>query len=194
LEHATGDIVTFGDDDCWYAHDTFQHVVEAFQRGKEVISLTMYDPEQQKFGRAQKIKTSRYLTKRELMSRSSIEVFVKRACLEKNEAGPAIRFDEAFGLGATYVSGEENIFLVDLFRQGYRTYFHPEWLVYHAVQPRITRLTKAQILSKGPLFKRMYSTPIAFLLVSLFYIKKKQKNLFWEVLKATWAYQPRGER
>ncbi|EUJ48381.1 glycosyltransferase family 2 protein [Paenilisteria rocourtiae] len=194
LEYATGDIVTFGDDDCWYAPETFEHVVASFQTGKDVISFNMYDPDRQQFGRLQHIQTSKFLTKRELMSRSSIEIFVKRSCLEKNEAGPAIRFDEVFGLGATYISGEENIFLSDLFRQGYVTYFHPECLVYHAVQPRITRLTEAQMLSKGPLFKRMYSTPTAFLLVSLFYIKKKQKNLFWEVLQATWTYQPRGER
>ncbi|CAM4215344.1 glycosyltransferase family 2 protein [Listeria booriae] len=194
LAHATGDIVTFGDDDCWYERETFRQVVASFQTGKDVISLNMYDPDRQKFGRVQRIQTPKFLTKRELMSRSSIEIFVKRGCLENNEAGPEIRFDELFGLGATYISGEENIFLSDLFRQGYVTYFHPESLVYHAVQPRITRLTKTQMLSKGPLFKRMYSAPTAFLLVSLFYFKKKQKKIFREVLKETWTYQPRGER
>ncbi|WP_430536123.1 glycosyltransferase family A protein [Listeria rocourtiae] len=119
LEHATGEIVTFGDDDCWYDKATFQHVVDSYQTGKDVISLTMYDPDQQKFGRPQKIKTSRYLTKRELMSRSSIEIFVRRTCLESNKFHDVIRFDEAFGLGATYISGEENIFLTDLFKRKY---------------------------------------------------------------------------
>lgn len=194
IDHATGDIVTFSDDDCWFHCETFAHVVASMQAGNDVISLNMYDPDRQKFGRAQRIQKPKFLTKRELMNRSSIEIFLKRACLEKNEAGAKIDFDEAFGLGATYISGEENIFLVDLFQKGYRTYFHPEYLVYHAVQPRITRLTQAQMLSKGPLFKRMYNAPTAFLLIVLFYIKKKQRNIFWEVLKATWTYQPRGER
>ncbi|MBC1234819.1 glycosyltransferase family 2 protein [Listeria booriae] len=194
LAHATGDIVTFSDDDCWYGHETFAHVVASMQTGKDVISLNMYDPNRKKFGRDQHIQTPKFLTKRELLSRSSIEIFVKRSCLDKNEAGPAILFDEAFGLGASHISGEENIFLVDLFQKGYRTYFHPEYLVYHAVQARITRLTRAQILSKGPLFRRMYNTPTAFVLVILFYVKKKQRNLFWEVLKATWTYRSRGEQ
>lgn len=194
LEHATGEIVTFGDDDCWYEKTTFQQVVDSYQTGKDVISLNLYDPNQQKFGRLQKIKTSRYLTKRELMSRSSIEIFVRRACLEGDDFHDSIRFDEAFGLGATYISGEENIFLTDLLKRSYRTYFHPDVLVYHAVQPRTTRLTKAQVLSKGPLFKRMYHAPIAFLLVTLFYFKKKQKKLLLEVLKETWTYQPGGEQ
>ncbi|MBC2317993.1 glycosyltransferase family 2 protein [Listeria booriae] len=194
LSHATGDIVTFGDDDCWYDAATFSRVVASFQTGKDVISLNMYDPDRQKFGRRQRIQTATYLTKRELMSRSSIEIFVKRRCLEANQHGPRIRFDEVFGLGGDYISGEENIFLADLHRQSYRTYFHPELLVYHAVQPRSTRLTTEQVVSKGPLFKRMYNTPTAFVLLSVFCLKKRQTKLFWKVLKEMWNYQPRGER
>lgn len=66
---------------------------------------------------------SKYLTKEELRSICSIEITLKSTVVE--------RFDENFGLGATFVAGEEWIFLTDIYNSGKKILFIPEAIVQH---------------------------------------------------------------
>jgi len=84
---------------------------------------------------------------------TSFEIALRR------ELAGRIRFDERFGLGAALTSGEENIWLQDVLRQGHSAGYFPEPLCDH---PGLTSghrgWTEVEARTKGALLRRMYPT------------------------------------
>lgn len=82
---------------------------------------------------------------------TSFEITLRR------ELAGHLRFDERFGLGAPLTSGEENIWLQDVLRQGLTAGYFPEPLCDH---PGLTSghrgWTELEARTKGALLRRMY--------------------------------------
>ena len=190
LKQIEGTIVTFSDDDCWYPNDALQKAVKAFEQNAslDVACFQIFDPIQHVPYKSYHLEAKEQISYKDVLNKSSIEIFIRLANISSHD----LSFDENFGLGTKYPSGEENIFLRDLLKKNLKISYIPDTIVYHQKPELQTRLTEAQLISKGPLFKRLTNTPIAVLLLFLFFLKKSRhiknpaamfKNSLLEMLK-----------
>lgn len=109
-----------------------------------------------------------------------------------------VYFNEDFGLGATYPSGEENIFLYRMSRSNYLISYVPKVIVNHLKPTLQSRLNYQMFISKGPLLKTIYNTPIGIVLLSGLFLKKAkhldQPLLFYrDALKELYSYKREKE-
>jgi glycosyltransferase involved in cell wall biosynthesis len=191
LSYVSGNIVTFSDDDCWYPPNAFEMVVRDFEKNNNAISCyKIKDPIKKEYLRNYPDKFQHKIGIRSIFTKSSIEIFINLNVLKRTD----INFDTNFGLGAKYPSGEENIFLFDLYKKGYIISYYPFTVVYHEKKSRFSRLTSETFIGKGPMFRRMFNLPIAILLVVVFYLRKKSeiekdKHLLFRAIKETIAYK-----
>ncbi|WP_282173954.1 glycosyltransferase family 2 protein [Cytobacillus firmus] len=190
LQYVKGSIVTFSDDDCWYPPNAFLNAVEKFlEDNLHVACFQIYDPIKKSYLRNYRKKLNLTENSKQILGKSSIEIFIKSDVLKETN----VCFDENFGLGAKFPSGEENIFLQDILNEGYKISYYPEVIVFHEKKSQSTRLSAINFIGKGPMFCRMYNFPVAMLLTVLFYVKKyslleKKKGLLCKSLQETYLY------
>lgn len=104
-----------------------------------------------------------------LLAVSSVEVVIKSSLISRTN----IKFDERFGLGALYSASEENIFLIDLYRQGARIGFIPKFICYHPFESSGKNWSnKLMAFSKGAFFKRVFGTYLGLMILIVFSFKK----------------------
>ncbi|APH03562.1 glycosyltransferase family 2 protein [Bacillus weihaiensis] len=198
LEYVKGNIVTFSDDDCWYLPDSLETVQRNISEKKsEILCFQMYDPDKEMFLRNYPSEPQNKVTKRNLLTKSSIEIFINLLKVNKSD----LRFDTNFGLGAKYPSGEENIFLTDLSKLGYTISYEPITIVYHEKKATSTRLNDITFIGKGPMFRRMYNLPVGLAMTFLFFIRKqnlldenKKLQLLFKSLRETIKYKNKENR
>ncbi|AWG44219.1 hypothetical protein BEH_17470 [Priestia filamentosa] len=168
LEHVSGDALTFSDDDCWYPEDILEKVYRELQSA-QVCTFQIYDPHQNLY---YKTYSNTSLLEHRKISRlfkvSSIEIFVNL----KNVKREDLEFDERFGLGAYYPSGEEVNLLIDLLRKGYKFNYIPTVAVYH--QKNGHRLNDKSLEVKGAFLARNFSKPLCLVLGIGFVVKKSR--------------------
>jgi glycosyltransferase involved in cell wall biosynthesis len=171
MKYVQGNIVTFSDDDCWYKEDAFEQVIQFFQQNNSSVAcFQIYDPIKNEYYKKYPRERKGQLTFKDIFRKSSIEIFINLDSTDKND----IWFDEDFGLGAIYPSGEENLFLSCIYRKGYKISYHPNIVVYHEKPSMESRLNLKTFTSKGPLFKRIFNTPLGLVLLLLLFIRKYQ--------------------
>lgn len=95
-----------------------------------------------------------WMNQRDIMKVSSVEIAFKASSILKNK----LSFDEDFGLGATFPTGEETIFLSDALKKGLQIKYLPFPIVIH---PRNSSgrqfLNNASLIrAKGAMFYRMF--------------------------------------
>jgi len=164
IENSIGDICLFADDDIVYKKDILKKIEKAFINNPEFDVIT-FKFENSKKNYEEKPFMHNYKT---ISTVSSIEIAFRRQSIINNK----IRFDELFGLGAKYISGEENIFLKDCLDKKLKILFFPLTIAIHP--ERITtgkKWTKELLLAKGALFYRIYGK-LSFLINLFFCIKK----------------------
>lgn len=92
-------------------------------------------------------KTARNLNKTtNLLSRSSIEIAFRK--------DDTILFDELFGVGATYVAGEENDFLIRCLKSKKVIVYKPITTVFHEKKAR--KESPAQLIAKGAFYAKHF--------------------------------------
>lgn len=173
LREASGDIIVLSDDDCWYPETALQTIKEEFVAHSEVdVLLTqIYDPISDCLYKNYE-KEAKTLTKAtNLLSRSSIELAFRN---DKN-----IVFDELFGLGATYVAGEENDYLINCLNAHKKIVYKPVVTVYH--EKKNHKESSAQLQAKGAFYAKHFGFFISNLVLLRDLIKKHQNNYkeFW---------------
>ncbi|MFC1568319.1 glycosyltransferase family 2 protein [Candidatus Margulisiibacteriota bacterium] len=130
LRQASGDVIAFPDDDCWYPGDLLGQVNGDFDDHSEVAVLTgrVMDP-------AGKPVAGRFLKKSCPVNKfnlwctsASVTIFVKSVVAKKVNG-----FDESLGVGAStrFLASEETDYLLRLLEAGARINYEPEFLVYH---------------------------------------------------------------
>ncbi len=128
LKYASGDIIGFPDDDCTYPPQLIKNITTYFSNTS--CDLLLGKTINKNTGEIVAGKPS-YL-KKELTCfsfyGSSTTLFISLKNMEKN----IITFDESFGLGAKYNSGEEEDLVFRLLHAGYKGFYNPEInFVYH---------------------------------------------------------------
>lgn len=105
------------------------------------------------------------------MKISSVQVTLKKASIVKM----GITFDNRFGIGAKYASGEENIFLFDCLRQGLKIYSYPETIAKLTASESHwdRRITPENCRKRGAVYKRM-SPNFYWAIILQFAIRKRK--------------------
>lgn len=183
MKYVKGNIVTFGDDDCWYPKGIFNEIEKTFNEvNTDVACFKILDPIKDKLYKNYKNKKIECMNELNLFKISSIEIYINLDNVNKDH----IIFDEEFGLGAVYKTGEENILMMDLHRKGYKITYLPKVVVYHLVKESNETLTSKMAYCKGAAFKRMFNSLKGLIYINVLIIKhrKKTKNLFSCILDA----------
>ncbi|WP_169306621.1 glycosyltransferase family A protein [Cohnella pontilimi] len=121
IEHATGDICIFADDDVQYFEDYENTILNAHKQHPDFDIITF------KMVTLGHVRTKKYMKKKckigllRSMKITSPEVSFK---LERVK-GTGIKFDSLFGAGARYQAGEENIFLKQCIKKGLKVLYIP---------------------------------------------------------------------
>lgn len=164
IREAAGDICLFADDDIKYKEGIFREIERIFLDNPDTDIITFkFENNKKKYNKNPFVHN--YKT---ICTVSSIEIAFKRKSILKNN----IYFDELFGLGSKYISGEENIFLKDCLDKKLKAIFVPLVIAIHS--DTITtgnRWSKELLMSKGSLFYRMYGK-LSFVINLFFCIRK----------------------
>lgn len=173
LKEATGEITVLSDDDCWYPSEAMSKIAAAFIENPQtdVLLTQIYDPLSDSAYKAYESEAKKISIITDLLSRSSIELsFRKREGIE---------FDERFGLGARYVAGEENDFLISCYKSGMNIFYKPEITVFH--QKKTQKETAAQLNAKGAFYAKNFGFVISNMVLLRDLLKKHQNNYreFW---------------
>ena len=180
LNHSAGDILVFGDDDLWYLDGYDKIIEDAYKKYPKADIITFrFTQELGKETRKQFSKPTK-INLFKLSKISSVEITVKRESIINNQ----IKFNNLLGLGAEFVTGEENEFLAKALKAGLKIIYLPYTIVYLKPDP-IDRqkwkdgFNEEYFVKKGGAFYAIYRrlfTPftLAFLLL-------KKRNAFKNV-------------
>lgn len=130
IEMATGDILAFPDDDCWFSPGLFHRIKSFFadHAHYDLLSIGVADGNGVASG-------NRWMQKRcEIVPMNVFRTSVTYACFfRRTPLTAAIRFDEAMGSrpNATLVGAEDTDFVLSALEAGVRGYFDRTLLVYH---------------------------------------------------------------
>lgn len=154
LSQAVGDILLLCDDDCRYPSDAAANIAEAMATYPDwdVIGFQMAETNSGKLHKRYPLHPQRH-NLRSLMHINSVEITLRKHAVWKVKL-----FDERIGLGTPYMTGEENVMLVDLFRKGFKVGYFPRVVVFHPMESSglgdcdLDQL----VFSKGVVFRRMF--------------------------------------
>lgn len=166
LKHASGDVVAFPDDDCWYPPDLLGRVVHALIEHPESGGVTGR-PVDKSFSRFHK--DSGPINKHNVFLRcSSVTMFLRRSVVDA-----VGEFDEDLGVGSTVgrIAGEETDYLLRALEAGFQFYFDADIEVFHR-EPALLYDRKSDRKA------RAYNTALGYLL-------RKYRYSPWYVAK-TW--------
>ncbi|MGA7292368.1 MAG: glycosyltransferase family A protein [Terriglobales bacterium] len=129
LRHATGEVIGFPDDDCWYEQDFLKRLANLFQAHSDWDGLTVPTADEQ--GRPSIARWDKHpgrLTKTNIGMRGcSTSVFYRRDVCE--DIGT---FDEAIGEGISLVNpGSDIDYLHRVIRGGFHVQYRTDLLVRH---------------------------------------------------------------
>jgi len=141
LTHASGDVITFPDDDCWYDPDTLQTAINLLQQHPEWDGVTgAYNwPEGHLFDRR-----SGFLDRSNVWGRAiSSTIFVRESVVKK-----VGKFDERLGVGSDsgFWSGEETDYLLRALENQCRICYQHQLLVNH---PPVSLVNDANLAQRG---------------------------------------------
>jgi glycosyltransferase involved in cell wall biosynthesis len=130
LSYATGEIVAFPDDDCWYSESLLLNVSEWFATNANfgVLTVGAQDVDGVASG-------NRWIQDRceirpinAFRTTFSSTIFVRRGAAMRD-----VRFDEGLGVGsgAPFLCGEETDYVLNILRNGARGYFDRSWYIGH---------------------------------------------------------------
>lgn len=186
MDLASGDVYTFTDDDCWYKDDSLEIVKKYFDEYNPDIGIFQhYDPIKEKSTINYPKEKILGLSKLQTLKQATLDMWFNSSSIDPHTH----KFDERFGIGTKYNSGEENIYIMDAYNEGKRKmYYFPEIVAYHPYK-EVNYIDKKSMLGKGPLFKRLFGSFMGFFMFIAFGFKKKKEikennnGEFWGILK-----------
>lgn len=178
LENANADIILLTDDDVTFEKNFENTIIQAFEQNKDadIITFQVKTPEGDLLKNYSKYKFKH--NKRSVLKVSSIEIAIKKSSIDQF----GMRYDEKFGLGAKYISGEENIFLTECIKKGMNIVYEPKVINIHPKESSGKNLNINSIYSKGALFYKLLG--IKSVLFNLLFLVKKRNILRDKLFKS----------
>jgi glycosyltransferase involved in cell wall biosynthesis len=171
LDLCDSDICLISDDDLEYMNGIEDRILDAFERHKDadIITFQIETPEGEPFKTY--AKESFWHSKKTLMRVASVEIALKH----KSIMDSGLRFDERFGLGSEFPTGEEIIFLTDALEKGLKILYIPIPIVMHPKESSGSNYHNIKLIeAKGAMFYRMFG--ISGYPISILYAYKKYKQ------------------
>lgn len=172
LRKATADICLISDDDICFLDNAGKITLDAFVANPlaDIVTFQTQTPQGHLFKKYHHKK--RWHDWLSIMQVTSFEIAFRR---EKIIAS-GLQFDERFGLGTCYPTGEENIFLLDALSKGLKILYIPIPIVIHPEENSGNNFNNINLtIGKGAMFYRMFGKK-AYLLALLFAIKKYARS------------------
>lgn len=122
-------IICFPDDDCYYNQTVLPFVLSGFEKENcDIFTVGIYDPETDSYHGRNRIPFIREeLSEKNILDRPlSVTIFYKYSSVSEIPL-----FDERFGVGTEWGSGEETDFLLELYSCGKRGVYDSHDFVYH---------------------------------------------------------------
>lgn len=128
LEKASGKILAFPDDDCWYPPDLLERVSKVFEQDSDLTLLSGTYSEPGRWN-PRFPKRPGCLNLWNMFARiSSVTIFLRAEVLGK------VRFDEGIGVGTDLPAGEEMDLVIQVLAQGHKGIYDPSIVVYHKIE------------------------------------------------------------
>jgi len=174
IELSSSDICLISDDDLEYLDNLQDDILKSFNNNLDIdiITFCIKTPDNKPY---KKYKDSQFLhTKKTIMRVSSVEIAFRKDSIKKAN----LKFDEKFGLGSTFPTGEEIIFLSDAIDKGLKILYIPIYIVVHPIESSGKNYeNKSLIEAKGAMFYRLFGT-LGYGVSALFAFKKYKKSPF----------------
>jgi len=128
LENAMGDICLIADDDVWYVSDVAKIVIDAFKQRPlaTVVSFQMEDEDGKLYRDYPVIETH---TKKTVYTVNGVVIAFNREMLLASNA----RYDNHFGLGTTFQTANEFVFMRNVLKEGLLAQYEPKVILRHPV-------------------------------------------------------------
>lgn len=176
LSNMNGDIGLIADNDVVYIDGYEETILNAFKKYPEydIITFQVQTPDGTLFNNySDKITNHNLLT---IMKVCSIEIAFKKESLNKVK----LKFDEKFGLGSKFPTGEEAIFLSDALKKELKLLYLPIPIVIHPKESSGTNYNEKLIVSKGAMLYRIFGYKSYF--ISILFTLKKYKNTNYDLV------------
>jgi glycosyltransferase involved in cell wall biosynthesis len=149
LAAATGDIVAFPDDDCWYTPSLLANISTWIEDHPEYNVLTVGSRDLNGVFSGNRWIRNRCEIRPSNAFRTTFSstIFVRRTTATQNQ-----RFDESIGVGSgtRFGSGEETDFVLGLLASGARGYFDRTWHIGHPKRDMLSgQIDKSRACSYG---------------------------------------------
>lgn len=167
-----GDICVIADNDVYYEQDVENKIINYFNLypDADILTFMVRTPEGNLFKKYKK--NFFWHNKLTISSVSSIEIAFKRNSI----IGREISFDESFGLGSNFPTGEEYIFLNDALNKGLKIGFVPETIVFHPIESSGSNFKNTKlIIAKGAMIRRVFGR-LGILICLYFSLRKYKKS------------------
>ncbi len=152
LEAACGELFFICDDDIQLTHDFFEVILRNTENFSDADIFTfMIKDEMDKPYKNYPDKIKLH-TIRSVATVSNVEIIIRKEWHDKAK----IKFDERFGLGTKYNTGEEFVFLSDAIRNGAKAIFIPEYICIHPKESSGKKYSAELIKAKGAMIARVY--------------------------------------
>jgi glycosyltransferase involved in cell wall biosynthesis len=176
LAQARADICLITDDDVEFKDGIEQSILRVFEEYPEadIVTFQAHTPEGEPF-KPNYRDVSFWHNRKSIMRVCSIEIAFRRSSV----IGAGVEFDERFGLGAKFATGEEIIFLSDCLQAGLRILYYPLPIVMHPKESSGAQLAgnSSLIQAKGAMFYRIFGVP-GFAVSVLFALRKHAESGF----------------
>jgi len=167
---STADICLISDDDVEFLDDIEEKIIKAFKKypDADIITFQVKTPEGNDYKNYPK--GSFVHNKRTILKVSSVEIAFKKSSVIANN----LKFDEHFGLGAMFPTGEEAIFLSDALKAGLKIVYEPIPIVIHPQESSGKNFHQQNFfIAKGALFYRLFGIH-AYWIGIIFLLKKRK--------------------
>jgi len=189
ISAATSAYILIADDDLLFSENIRRILQQAFQElpYADIITFKVKTPAGDDFKQYAKQKYKH--TGRSIAKVSSVEICIKKAWWE--HAG--IRFDERFGLGAAFETGEEYIFLHKSLQRKAQAWYYPADICVHPPLSSGRVFQPALLEAKGAMLGAVYGPLSPFAIVAFAW---KKRSLFPPGMKTIGAIRlmMRGSR
>jgi glycosyltransferase involved in cell wall biosynthesis len=130
LQHISGDVIAFPDDDCWYPEGLLGQVRDQLSASAQVDGLTGRSIDEHGNESAFRFSTNSAVVSRISVWQEAISytIFLRRPVVDRIGS-----FDEDLGVGSgtRFGSGEETDYVVRAIAAGYRIEYRPTLVVHH---------------------------------------------------------------
>ena len=172
LENSFEKYCLFADDDIIYKKGFYKHIVEEFEQNKkaDIITFMMEDENGNLF---KQYKNQTKHDKKSIREVNSVVIAFKRHAIIENN----IKFDPLFGLGGTFETGDEYIFLRDCLDKNLNIFFCKKTILKHnSVSSGKLAFKDENIFARAAIFHKFYGYLSYLKLIHHIYLLKK-KNL-----------------